>query len=94
VKIYEVFHMKRKLQRLHTETVNNHIEVSADSQKSQMFKVSQIEDSRWETAIVTNGERKLTAKEETLQEAQKPLAEERRSEPTKESLESSENLRK
>ena len=46
VKVYEVFQMRRKLQRLHTETVNNHIEVSADLQKSQMFKVSQIEDSR------------------------------------------------
>ena len=46
MKIYELFQMKRKLQRLHTETVNNHIEVSADSQKSQMFKVSQTEDSQ------------------------------------------------
>ncbi len=70
VKVCEVFQMTRKLQRLHTEAVNNNTEVSADLQKSRMFKVSQIEDSRWETAIVTNGERKLTAKEETLQEAQ------------------------
>ena len=63
----EVFQTTRKLQRILTEAVNNNTEVTADLQKLRMFMVSQNEDSQWEAATVTNGERKFTAKEETLQ---------------------------